>query len=70
MLKFEWPLLLPNDKNIKKLSTNVMDIDEYIVDIANTKALQRVYKKLMVVLLFIMRVMLELKIWVIKLGIC
>ena len=35
MLKFEWPLLLPNDENIKKLSTNVMDIDEYIVDIAN-----------------------------------
>ena len=35
MLKFEWPLLLPNDKNIQKLSTNVMDIDEYIVDIAN-----------------------------------
>ena len=35
MLKFEWPLLLPNDENIKKLSANVMDIDEYIVDIAN-----------------------------------
>ena len=34
MLKFEWALLLPNDENIKKLSKNVKDIDEYIVDIA------------------------------------
>ena len=39
MLKFEWPLLLPNDKNIKKLSSNVMDIDEYVVDIANKEGL-------------------------------
>ena len=33
MLKFEWPLLLPNDEHIRKLSSNVMDIDEYVVDI-------------------------------------
>ncbi len=39
MLKFEWPLLLPNDENIKKLSVNVMDIDEYVVDIANKEGL-------------------------------
>lgn len=39
MLKFEWPLLLSNDENIKKLSANVMDIDEYIVDIANNEGL-------------------------------
>ena len=39
MLKFEWPLLLPNDENIKKLSANVMDIDEYVVDIANNEGL-------------------------------
>ena len=39
MLKFEWPLLLPKDENIKKLSSNVMDIDEYIVDIANKEGL-------------------------------
>ena len=39
MLKFEWPLLLPNDENIKKLSINVMDIDEYVVDIANKEGL-------------------------------
>ena len=39
MLKFEWPLLLSNDENIKKLSKNVMDIDEYVVDIANNEGL-------------------------------
>ena len=39
MLKFEWPLLLPNNDSIKKLSANVMDIDEYVVDIANKEGL-------------------------------
>ena len=39
MLKFEWPLLLPNDNNIKKLSMNVMDIDEYVVDISKKEGL-------------------------------
>jgi glycerol-3-phosphate dehydrogenase subunit C len=39
MLKFEWPLLLPNNENIKKLSANVMDIDEYVVDIANNEGI-------------------------------
>ena len=39
MLKFEWPLLLPNNNDIKKLSENVMDIDEYIVDISNNEGL-------------------------------
>jgi glycerol-3-phosphate dehydrogenase subunit C len=39
MLKFEWPLLLPNDGNIKKLSSNVMDIDEYVVDISKNEGL-------------------------------
>ena len=39
MLKFEWPLLLPKDENIKKLSKNVKDIDEYIVDIAQNEGL-------------------------------
>ena len=39
MLKFEWPLLLPNEEKIKKLSANVMDIDEYVVDIANNEGL-------------------------------
>ena len=46
MLKFEWPLLLPKNENIKKLSKNVSDIDEYIVDISEkeglTKGLQEI----------------------------
>ena len=41
MLKFEWPLLLPNDENIKKLSKNTSDIDEYIVDIAENEGLAK-----------------------------
>ena len=39
MLKFEWPLLLPNNENIKRLSLNTIDIDEFIVDIANNEGL-------------------------------
>jgi len=39
MLKFEWVLLLPEDKNIKRLSKNVSDIDEYIVDISDKEGL-------------------------------
>ena len=39
MLKFEWPLLLPNDEDVKKLSKNVSDIDEYIVDISDKEGL-------------------------------
>tara|TARA_B100000029_G_scaffold510505_1_gene602151 strand:+ start:674 stop:2005 length:1332 start_codon:yes stop_codon:yes gene_type:complete len=39
MLKFEWPLLLPKDENIKKLSINTKDIDEYIVDISKKNGL-------------------------------
>jgi len=39
MLKFEWALLLPEDKNIKRLSKNVSDIDEYIVDISDKEGL-------------------------------
>jgi len=39
MLKFEWPLLLPEDNNIKKLSLKTKDIDEYIVDISKKEGL-------------------------------
>jgi len=39
MLKFEWPLLLPNNENIKKLSNHTMDIDEYLVDIHQNEGL-------------------------------
>ena len=46
MLKFEWPLLLPNDENIKKLSKNVSDIDEYVVDIAENEGLAKGIQKI------------------------
>ncbi len=39
MLKFEWPLLLPNNENVKKLSLQTKDIDEYIVDISKKEGL-------------------------------
>ena len=34
MLKFEWPLLLPDDDSVAKLAAATMDITEYVVDIA------------------------------------
>ena len=34
MMKFEWPLLEPNDPTIKALSQSVFDASEYVVDIA------------------------------------
>ena len=39
MLKFEWPLLLPDSQDIKRLSKNTKDIDEYIVDISAKEGL-------------------------------
>ena len=46
MLKFEWPLLLPNNKKIKILSTKVKDIDEYIVDISQKEGLAKGIKEI------------------------
>jgi glycerol-3-phosphate dehydrogenase subunit C len=39
MLKFEWPLILPDDKNITRLSKATFDIAEYVVDIAKNEGL-------------------------------
>ena len=39
MLKFEWPLILPDDPAVKKLSAATKDVTEYIVDIAKTEGL-------------------------------
>jgi glycerol-3-phosphate dehydrogenase subunit C len=39
MLKFEWPLLVPDDDNVKALSGAAKDISEYIVDIAKNEGL-------------------------------
>jgi glycerol-3-phosphate dehydrogenase subunit C len=39
MLKFEWPLLLPNDQSIKKLAHATYDVSEYVVAIARNEGL-------------------------------
>ncbi len=39
MLKFEWPLIVPDNQDVKRLSEAVFDIDEYVVDIAKTEGL-------------------------------
>lgn len=39
MLKFEWPLIVPDNENVKRLSTATSDVTEYIVDIAKKEGL-------------------------------
>ena len=39
MLKFEWPLILPEDAQVKALSQASYDISEYVVDIAKKEGL-------------------------------
>ncbi len=39
MMKFEWPLLLPEDEQVKALAAATRDISEYVVDIARTTGL-------------------------------
>ena len=39
MMKFEWPLILPEDESVKTLSGATFDITEYIVDIAKKEGL-------------------------------
>jgi len=39
MLKFEWPLILPNDARIKTLADATYDVSEYVVDIARREGL-------------------------------
>lgn len=39
MLKFEWPLIVPKNAAIEKLSRHSFDLSEYIVRIAKTKGL-------------------------------
>ncbi len=46
MLKFEWPLILPNDAGVKTLSEAAYDIAEYVVDIAKTEGLAEGLKPL------------------------
>jgi glycerol-3-phosphate dehydrogenase subunit C len=39
MLKFEWPLILPDDEDVRILSEATKDITEYVVDIARNEGL-------------------------------
>jgi glycerol-3-phosphate dehydrogenase subunit C len=39
MLKFEWPLILPKDPAVDRLSQATFDISEYVVDIAKKEGL-------------------------------
>ena len=39
MLKFEWPLILPDDEGVKRLSAATRDVAEYVVDIARKEGL-------------------------------
>src|SRR5262249_42477025 len=39
MLKFEWPLILPEDESVKRLSRATFDVSEYVVDIARKEGL-------------------------------
>ena len=39
MFKFEWPLILPDNEDVKALSAATYDISEYVVGIANKEGL-------------------------------
>jgi len=39
MMKFEWPLILPDDKDIARLAQSSFDISEYVVDIIKKEGL-------------------------------
>jgi glycerol-3-phosphate dehydrogenase subunit C len=39
MLKFEWPLILPDNADVEFLSKNTSDLSEYIVDIAKKEGI-------------------------------
>lgn len=39
MLKFEWPLILPDNEDVKALSEATFDVSEYVVDIAKKEGL-------------------------------
>ncbi|HEV2651984.1 MAG TPA: heterodisulfide reductase-related iron-sulfur binding cluster [Rhizomicrobium sp.] len=39
MLKFEWPLIVPDNEDVKRLADATFDIDEYVVDVAKKEGL-------------------------------
>jgi glycerol-3-phosphate dehydrogenase subunit C len=46
MLKFEWPLILPDNANVKKLAKATFDIDEYVIDVSKRHGLPEGLKPL------------------------
>jgi glycerol-3-phosphate dehydrogenase subunit C len=46
MLKFEWPLLLPGDEDVKRLAAATFDASEYLVSIAKKEGLAKGLKPL------------------------
>ncbi|PHR60926.1 MAG: glycerol-3-phosphate dehydrogenase [Robiginitomaculum sp.] len=41
MMKFEWPLILPENKDVSFLSAHVKDINQYLVELANGPGLAK-----------------------------
>ncbi|HEY4944389.1 MAG TPA: heterodisulfide reductase-related iron-sulfur binding cluster [Rhizomicrobium sp.] len=39
MLKFEWPLIVPENADVKRVAERAYDIDEYVVDVAKKEGL-------------------------------
>ena len=39
MLKFEWPLVVPDNEDVKRIAAATFDIDQYVVDIAKKEGL-------------------------------
>lgn len=46
MLKFEWPLIEPEDENVQKLSKATFDVSEYLVDISSREGIAEGLKPL------------------------
>ena len=46
MLKFEWPLVLPENEDVRRLAKAVFDVNEYVVDIAKKEGLPKGLKPL------------------------
>lgn len=46
MLKFEWPLIVPENEAVKKLSSATFDVSEYIMDIAKKEGMAEGMKPL------------------------
>jgi len=46
MLKFEWPLIVPESQDVNRLAAATFDIDQYVVDIAKKEGLPSGLKSL------------------------